>query len=150
MPSQDLEAEATPPESRYQPYKVWYLVFSKSKTPLPWWMKIFMYRHDKMFEHVSIVGPCGDSTIFIDPTPECIDIAYSNVPLPTKELIHVRYPENITVRFIQKPESARILSNIVPSCVSVCKAVLGLDKCIITPYGLYNYAMKNGGERIEL
>lgn len=142
--------EATQLESKSQQYKAWYLVFTESKTPLPWWQKIFIRKHDKLFEHVSIVGPCGDSTIFIDPTPACIDISYSNIPLPTKELIDARYPKNITVRYVVRPENIRTIGNVIPSCVSVCKCVMGISNGIITPYGLYKYVMNDGGERIEL
>jgi len=144
----NLEAAAICQESIYLPSKVWYLVFTPNRNRLPWWQKVFVSKHDNVFQHVSIVGPCGDSTIFLDPTPTHIDISYVNEPYPVKELIDIRYPYNTTVRFSHVPETARSLQNAIPSCVSFVKATMGLRCRSVTPYGLFKHVIKNGGEVI--
>jgi len=129
--------------------KTWYFLFNETSNNIPWWYKLAIRSHDKQFGHVSLMAPAGDGMFqLINPTPcgaeltispilECL--GYDDIGLILKSQGFK------VIRYSFEQESSISIYNMPPTCVSLCKAIVGLKSNTITPFGLYKDLLERGG-----
>lgn len=125
--------------------RLWYVIFTPGEGNLPWWQKLAIRKHPPVFQHVVLLSPLTDTHVqIVEPTSAHIAIEVREYEQSwTKEIL--RIAEHVPVlEYVAEPETSRHITNAVPSCISVAKAVLGLDACCVTPYGLYRALERNG------
>lgn len=129
--------------------KLWYAVFTSSEQN-PWYFNIFLWNTPKEFHHIFMMTPVtGSHMLVVDPTGECLHIELREFEGGwTSEILRLA-KDNPVVEFPSDPKSCRTISNCLPSCVSVAKALLGLKSNAITPYQLYQSLLKAGGEVVR-
>lgn len=145
---------------------------------LAWWMKPFA--RAKGFGHCVLLSQMGFVVGLIEPTPSHVrhhcyyhavkprDFlrdprdaktledanAFIVTPMDAAELAQVwRGLGWRVVRYKATVDSKRKIyhpSNMVPSCVSLVKAMMGVTAWVFTPKQLYNWLLRHGGEEIFL
>lgn len=165
----------TLPNGRYE--NEFYVAFSDARE-LVWWMRLFV--RDKNFGHCALIAPMNFVVGVIEPTQHQVKYhCYYHAVKPAgflKDKDDVKTLEQANA-FIVTPmdplDVAKVWvglgwrvvrykavvdtgqkiyhpSNMVPSCVSLVKAMMGVTSWVITPKQLYNWLLKRGGEEIFL
>ena len=98
------------------------------------------------FSHVTLLRPITEThALYIDPRDTHTEVQLREFNDSFAREIAVTATKTPVVSFIHTPVKSRLVSNIVPSCVSVVKVTMGIDNHCVTPKGLYNYLLANGG-----
>lgn len=129
--------------------KLWFAVFTNSEEN-PWYYRMFLWNTPKEFHHVMMLSPITDShMLVVDPTGECLHIELREFTEGwPKEILRLAQT-NPVLEFPSDPKSCRTITNCLPSCVSVAKALMGFKSKAVTPYQLYLDLLKAGAELVR-
>lgn len=121
------------------------MVFTPGEGNLPWWQKLALARHPKDFRHVVLFSPLTDTHAqVIEPAADQLHIELREFDQGwPAEILRVARLAPV-LEYVAEPVTSRHFTNMVPSCVSVAKAVLGLDAACLTPLGLYRALLHRG------
>ena len=129
--------------------RLWYVVFSENIGNIPWWQKQVLKLYPPEFGHVSLISPLTEyHALVIEPLNHSIHIELREFPHSIAKEVARIAQTNPVLAHITQPESARHFTNLVPSCVSVSKAVMGIPCLAVTPKGLHDYLLKQGALRL--
>lgn len=137
--------------------KEWYVVFKRSEYNIPWWQKIPLLFSPRDFWHVFLFAQSGQFIQLVETYNGNVDITIiadeddprKLVPAEGLALLYVEAGYHVVrIKLESNLKGFKLLGNLVPSCVSVVKVVIGLANFVVTPYGLYKWLVENGGEII--
>ncbi len=135
-----------------------YYFFFGADGRIPRWQSVFVRHRPKMFWHVGVLMQAGCDVIRVDSNSEGV-----NIDKYFDELVPGGYVsvEDVAVSFAEKgmlvvkfevtagsKKSIMHISNLIPTCVTVVKTVIGRPSWEITPYQLYKGLLRDGGIEI--
>ena len=135
--------------------KTFYVVFSNANH-LPLW---FRWVTRKNFEHCFVMAQAGIVCCAVEQSNYAImqhtywDTITPGKPLSAELLSSVWAEMGYTVIKFETAfsESNRVWNpcNALPTCVNLCKNLLGVSTWIQSPYGFYLWLLKNGGSVVK-
>lgn len=129
-----------------------YVVFRKSDHGLPWWQRWFVW--DEEFEHVGVIMQLGCDVLVCDASSEGLwfnKVYDPDIPGGYVSAEHVanRYVSEYGWRVVKygsgKYQSVFHPSSILPTCVTMVKAIIGRRSWECTPWQLYKGLIRDGG-----
>lgn len=123
----------------------WLVLFQGVTAKRSW----LLDRLEPGFHHVSLLRllPEHDFWLSVDPTGQRLDVDVIDDAAAAERLAVTRQaPQGAVLRF-WTAEQARMPWPVL-SCVSICAAILGLPRCPLTPFRLYNDLLSRGALRL--
>ena len=125
--------------------RLWYVVFMPHQNVCPKWQQWLMRKHPPKLGHVALYSPVSEHhALLIDCTLRCVHIELREFRFPTHQVMKEVSRELPVLMFRHDAEAAKHITNLVPTCVSLAKSVMGLKCWAVTPYGLYLHLLENG------
>ena len=125
--------------------RIWYVVFMPHENVLPWWQKLLIRKHPPKLGHVALYSPVSDThALLIDSTKRCVHIELREFAFPVHKVMKEISRDLPVLMFRHDAQSSKHITNLVPTCVSLAKAVMGLKCWAVTPKGLYLHLLSNG------
>lgn len=123
----------------------WFIIFSKNVEHLPWFARIAVAKTPPEFRHVYLCkGITNSHLLLLDPNPKHLRTDVIEVADDIYNEMEKLANYNVVLHTIREKDTSRTYKDIIPTCVSVSKYILGLDSKAITPYGLYKDLMEAG------
>lgn len=123
------------------------IVFTDHNVAKKWW-QVFL---KKPFYHCLLVRWIGNDTwLKIDPNTAnmvCEIVDTKEVKDIIKQKNAVIVENNLGVDITNKMFN---VGNILPTCVSIIKMVIGVNALVVTPYQLYRYLLNRGAKEINV
>lgn len=132
----------------------YYIYFGSSDT-MPWWQRIFVPR--KNLEHCGVLMQLGHQVLRVEPRAQGPEIKAffhpddQRIPIPAGVVAADMVLQGWTVLRYEAGKRRKVyhISNIVPSCVTLVKALIGRTTFEITPQQLYYGLLKDGAVFID-
>ena len=130
---------------RFTDSQTWYVVFDRS-TIKRWW-NIFL---NEEWRHITLWRDMGDGSLRVDPLAHALAIQHFDMPID--EVIADELRQGCTAILCMTVHYGMLYRKQTPdpfTCVSVAKRLLGINKILFTPHGLYNEMLRAGATAIK-
>ena len=128
-------------------FRQYFVVFTNADR-LPWYTKPFV---KPGFEHCYIILPYEKGSVIITQTVRNIEIYTSDYAAIAYAYFQAEQKHQTVVyinKILQKKPVKITIRQFLPSCVSLCQRVIGMEATAVTPYGLYKKLLKQGGVQL--
>lgn len=129
----------------------WFVVFKTADRPR-WWHRPFAREG---FGHTFCFAQTGHFITMVDPANHGVvvqtlyNLEDSNITINADALALAYVQQGYTVVYYEnKVDVSKYLLHFVPSCVTVVKYILGITSRALTPHGLYQWLLSNGGVKL--
>lgn len=116
---------------------------------MPWYQRLVLKFYPKDYGHVLLLNPVTDHhALLIQPINHSIHIELREFEHSVATEAARLAQQAHVYSFINKPDTSKHLSNLVPSCVSAVKLIMGVSCPAVTPKGLSKWLAHNGAQKL--